>query len=83
MYFKYMKWYSYKTQNLPFVSGIAPFCVHTKALTSTASLWASFTDLPLSIAAQKEPVKESPAPTVSATSTLGVFSYDICPGVNT
>ena len=57
--------------------GIAPFCVQTKALTSTASLCASTTGLPLRIAAQKEPVKESPAPTVSATSTFGVSWNDI------
>jgi hypothetical protein len=40
---------------------MAPFWVQTKADTSTAFLWASCTGLPLMMAAQKEPVKESPS----------------------
>ena len=51
---------------------MAPFCVQTKAETLTASAWASWMGLPFRMAAQNEPVKESPAPTVSATSTFGV-----------
>ena len=52
--------------------GMAPGCVQTKALTSTASLWASLMGIPARMAEAKEPVKLSPAPTVSSTSTFGV-----------
>ena len=52
--------------------GMAPGWVQTKALTSTASLWASFTGIPARMAAANDPVKLSPAPTVSTTSTMGV-----------
>ena len=64
-------------------TGIAPFCVHTYALTCTARLWASATLIPSRIEAQNVPVNESPAPTVSATSTFGVGWNDMVPGVNT
>ena len=47
--------------------GIAPLRVQTKALTLTANSWAMCTGLPFRMAAQNEPVNESPAPTVSAT----------------
>ena len=59
--------------------GMAPFWVHTKADTSTAFLWASWTGLPLMMLAQNEPVNESPAPTVSATSTFGVSWNEVSP----
>lgn len=52
--------------------GIAPFLVHTNADVRTASEWASATLFPLSMADMNAAVKLSPAPTVSATSTLGV-----------
>ena len=52
--------------------GIAPCEVHTKALVSTAARWISSIGLRLNQPATKAAVKESPAPTVSATSTLGV-----------
>ena len=39
--------------------------------------------LPLRMAAQNEPVKESPAPTVSATVTFGVSWNEVSPGANT
>ena len=51
---------------------MAPFCVQTNALTFTANACASFTGIPFNIAEKNEPVNESPAPTVSATSTFGV-----------
>ena len=54
------------------MTGMAPFCVQTKADTLTAVWCASRMDLPRRICATNEPVKESPAPTVSATVTLGV-----------
>ena len=54
------------------IKGMAPCCVQTKALTFTARSWASFTDLPNRSEETKVAVNESPAPTVSATSTLGV-----------
>ena len=63
--------------------GIAPFCVHTNADVLTARLCASATLLPLSMLATNAAVKESPAPTVSATSTFGVGWNDTFPGVNT
>lgn len=53
-------------------TGIAPCEVHTKALVSTATRWISSIGLRLNQPATKAAVKESPAPTVSATSTLGV-----------
>ena len=53
-------------------TGIAPCEVHTKALVSTAARWISSIGLRLNQPATKAAVKESPAPTVSATSTLGV-----------
>ena len=63
--------------------GIAPFLVQTKADVCTAVEWASCTLFPLSIEAINAAVKLSPAPTVSATSTLGVGWNDTLPGVNT
>ena len=54
-------------------TGIAPCEVHTKALVSTAARWISSIGLRLNQPATKAAVKESPAPTVSATSTLGRF----------
>ncbi len=64
-------------------TGIAPFCVHTYADVLTASAWASVTLLPLRTDAINAAVKLSPAPTVSATSTVGVGWNDTLPGVNT
>ena len=64
-------------------TGIAPFWVQTKADTSTAFLWASSTLLPRMMDEMKAAVKESPAPTVSATSTEGVGWNDTLPGVKT
>ena len=63
--------------------GIAPFFVQTYAEVCTAREWASRTLLPLRIEAMKAAVKLSPAPTVSATSTLGVGWKDTFPGVKT
>lgn len=63
--------------------GMAPFFVQTKAEVRTARLCASATDLPLRIEAMKAAVKLSPAPTVSATSTLGVGWKETLPGVKT
>lgn len=62
-------------------TGIAPFCVQTKAETSTAFLWAAGTGKPLKMLAVKAAVKESPAPTVSATFTCGVGKNDFASGV--
>ena len=62
---------------------MAPCWVQTKAEVATAQAWASATDLPLRIEAMKAAVKESPAPTVSATSTLGVGWKETLPGVKT
>ena len=53
-------------------TGIAPCCVQTKADTATAFSCASRIDLPRRSCATKVAVKLSPAPTVSATCTLGV-----------
>ena len=53
-------------------TGMAPCWVQTKAETSTAFLCASRMVFPKSICATKVAVKLSPAPTVSATCTLGV-----------
>ena len=64
-------------------SGIAPLCVQTYADTSTASLCASGTGFPLRMAEVKVAVKESPAPTVSATFTFGVSWKETTPGVKT
>ena len=64
MFRDYYKYYKLK---YAFTSGMAPGWVQTKALTSTASLWASATLLPSRIEAQNEPVNESPAPTVSCS----------------
>ena len=64
-------------------TGIAPCCVQTNAEVSTARRCASSTERPFKIAAVKAAVNESPAPTVSATSTFGVSTKEICPGVNT
>ena len=63
--------------------GIAPFWVQTKADVCTAHKCAPATDLPLSMLAMNAAVNESPAPTVSATSTFGVGWKDTFPGVNT
>ena len=49
----------------------------------TAVLWASGTDFPLRMLPTKEPVNESPAPTVSATFTFGVSWNETWPGVKT
>lgn len=62
---------------------MAPFWVHTNAEVFTAVSWASSTDLPLMIEERKAAVNESPAPTVSATSTIGVSLNDTLPGVKT
>ena len=51
---------------------IAPLCVQVYADTSTALRCDSATDAPLSMFTTKVAVNESPAPTVSDTSTLGV-----------
>ena len=64
-------------------TGMAPFCVQTKAETFTANSCASLTLLPFKMLATNAPVKESPAPTVSATSTFGVSINETSPGVNT
>ncbi len=61
-------------------SGQAPVLVQTKAEISTACLWASFKVLPAKIPATKAPEKASPAPTVSATVTLGVSMREISLG---
>lgn len=63
--------------------GIAPACVQTNADVSTARLWAFFTLLPLRMFARKAAVNESPAPTVSSTSTTGVGWNETLPGVKT
>lgn len=63
--------------------GIAPFWVQTNAEVRTAHVCASCTLLPCSIDETNAAVNESPAPTVSATSTFGVGWNDTCPGVNT
>lgn len=63
--------------------GMAPFLVQTKADVRTAMEWACSTDLPFRMLAMKAAVKESPAPTVSATSTFGVGWKETCPGVKT
>ena len=62
---------------------MAPFWVHTNAEASTASSCASRTVFPFKIEATKVAVKESPAPTVSATFTFGVSTNDTLPGVKT
>lgn len=72
--------YKYYKLKYAFTSGMAPGWVQTKALTSTASLWASATLLPSRIEAQNEPVNESPAPTVSVTSTTGSSGTRRVPG---
>ncbi len=64
-------------------TGIAPFFVQTNADVRTAVACASGTDLPFRMLAMNAAVKESPAPTVSATSTFGVGWKDTLPGVNT
>ena len=51
---------------------MAPFCVQTNAETSTALRCASATGIPFRMHEVKAAVKESPAPTVSATFTFGV-----------
>ena len=56
---------------------IAPLCVQVYADTSTALRCDSATDAPLSMFTTKVAVNESPAPTVSATSTLGVSMDEI------
>lgn len=58
---------------------IAPLCVQVYADTSTALRCDSATDAPLSMFTTKVAVNESPAPTVSATSTLGVSMDEISP----
>lgn len=63
--------------------GMAPFFVQTNADVRTAREWASGTVFPLRMLAIKAAVKESPAPTVSATSTCGVGRNDTEPGVKT
>ena len=62
---------------------MAPFCVQTYAETFTANSCASLTLLPFRMLATNAPVNESPAPTVSATSTFGVSINETSPGVNT
>lgn len=64
-------------------TGIAPSCVQTYADVLTASECASATVFPLRMLAMKAAVNESPAPTVSATSTFGVGWNDTFPGVKT
>lgn len=63
--------------------GIAPACVQTNADVSTARLCAFLTLFPLRMLEMKAAVNESPAPTVSSTSTTGVGWNDTLPGVNT
>ena len=63
--------------------GMAPCCVHTYAEVVTAISCARRTERPASSAAQKPAVKESPAPTVSATSTRGVGSDEVPSAWNT
>ena len=63
--------------------GVAPFCVQTKAEVFTARAWASRVDFPLRRAAMKAAVNESPAPTVSATSTIGVGWKEVLSRVKT
>lgn len=63
--------------------GMAPAWVQTYADVSTALVWAVFTSLPFSMLEMKAAVKESPAPTVSSTSTTGVGWNETFPGVNT
>ena len=63
--------------------GMAPGRVHTKAEVRTAQECASATERPFRIPEMNAAVNESPAPTVSATSTLGVGWNDTFPGVNT
>lgn len=63
--------------------GIAPFFVHTNAEVLTASECASAMLLPLIIEEINAAVKLSPAPTVSATSTIGVGWKETLPGVKT
>ena len=62
---------------------MAPLWVQTNAEVATALRWASATGISLRTLAMKAAVKESPAPTVSATSTLGVGWNDTLPGVKT
>ncbi len=57
----------------------SPLCVQVYADTSTALRCDSATDAPLSMFTTKVAVNESPAPTVSATSTLGVSMDEISP----
>ena len=64
-------------------TGIAPFLVQTNADVRTAIECASGTDFPLRMLAINAAVNESPAPTVSATSTFGVGWKETFPGVNT
>lgn len=59
--------------------GMAPDCVQTYAERSEANLCASSISLPTSNALQNAAVNESPAPTVSTTSTLGLALKDECP----
>ena len=63
--------------------GMAPFLVQTKAEVSTALQCASATVLPRRMEAMNAAVNESPAPTVSATSTVGVGWKETVPGVKT
>ena len=62
---------------------MAPLRVQTKAEVETAAAWASATERPRRIEEMKAAVKESPAPTVSATSTCGVGRKETLPGVKT
>ena len=62
---------------------MAPCWVHTYAETSTASLCASSVEAPRRREAANVAVNESPAPTVSATLTWGVWMKETLPGVNT
>ena len=64
-------------------TGMAPFCVQTKALAWTAMRCASGIGLPLRYWATKVAVNESPAPTVSATLTLGVSTHEVSSAVKT
>ena len=57
-------------------SGIAPFCVQTNAETFTAMRCACGRLMPSMSCETRVAVKESPAPTVSATSACGVGRTD-------
>ena len=60
-------------------SGQAPLAVQTYAAVFTALRCASASVSPSSVRAVNVPEKESPAPTVSTTSTCGVASVEDSP----